>query len=162
MTILSELAALYDRRAVAANWPRPGFSTENIGAVVVLRKDGSVAEIRSLMSPDAKSKLRARVMSVPAAVKRTAGIRPNLFWDKTAYTLGVIAVTDAEGVVAAGQGKRTAGEHAAFRAVHLEMLAGADTPALLAFRTYLDTWTPERFSDHPDAIGLLDENKVGS
>ena len=64
--------------------------------------------IRSLMAPNAKGKLQARTMSVPAAIKRTAGVKPNLFWDKTAYALGV---TDTRG---AGQGKRTAAENAAF------------------------------------------------
>lgn len=85
MTVLQELAALYGRRAEAKDWPRPGFSTESVGAVVMLAEDGTVVEIRSLMAPDVKGKLQARKMTVPAAVKRTAGIKPNLFWDKTAY-----------------------------------------------------------------------------
>ncbi len=29
-----------------------------------------------------------RLLEVPAAVKRTAGILPNLLWDKTSYVLG--------------------------------------------------------------------------
>lgn len=160
MTILSELAALYGRRAAAAGWPRPGFSTENVGAAVVLNADGSVAEIRSLMAPDAKGKLQKRRLTVPAAHKRASGIKPNLFWDKTAYTLGVIAVHDDDGVISAGQGKRTPDEHAAFRAVHLELLDGADSPALEAFRRFIESWTPDRFADFPDALSLLDENVV--
>ena len=48
VTILSELVALYDRRAERESWPRPGFSSEKIGAEVVLRSDGSVVAIRSL------------------------------------------------------------------------------------------------------------------
>src|SRR5690625_4082247 len=89
MTVLQELARLYEKRAEEAGWPRPGFSTENIGAVVVLTEDGLVREIRSLMAPDHKGKLQPRKMQVPAAVKRASGIASNRFWDKTAYVLGI-------------------------------------------------------------------------
>ena len=155
MTVLQELADLYDRRADAAGWSRPGFSTERIGAVVVLDEDGRVTAIRSLMAPDPKGKLLARKLSVPAAVKRTAGIKPNLFWDKTAYTLGVTMTVDGP-----GQGKRTADENAAFRAAHLALLADATDPALLAFRAFCEVWVPERFTEFPDAADLVDENVV--
>jgi len=157
MTVLQELAALYDRRAEAADWPRPGFSTESVGAVVVLRPDGSVERISALKYPDpkAKGKLVPQRMSVPAAVKRTAGIRPNLFWDKTAYTLGVTTTPDGP-----GQGKRTADENAAFRAVHLQLLAGATDLALRAFRAFCEGWLPERFADFLNATDLVDENTV--
>ena len=60
---------------------------------------------------------------MPAAVKRTVGILPNLLWDKTAYALGRTA----------GTGRRTAEEHAAFRATHLELLANVDDDGLPLF-----------------------------
>ncbi|EKE43330.1 hypothetical protein OCGS_2522 [Oceaniovalibus guishaninsula JLT2003] len=155
MTVLQELAALYEARAEKEGWPRPGFSTEKIGAVVVLAEDGSVRKIRSLMAPDDKGKMQARAMSVPAAVKRTAGVKPNTFWDKTAYVLGVTETPDGP-----GQGRRTLAEHEAFRAAHLDLLDGADDPALVALRGFCQTWVPERFADFPDAVGLLDQNVV--
>lgn len=155
MTVLQELAALYDRRADSAGWPRPGFSTENIGAVVVLREDGSVAEIRSLMAPDARGKPQPQRMSVPAAVKRTAGVKPNLFWDKTAYTLGVTHTSNGP-----GQGRRTAQEHEAFRTAHLALLAEAQEPHLLALRRFCETWEAASFADFPDAASLVDLNVV--
>ncbi|CTQ33130.1 type I-C CRISPR-associated protein Cas8c/Csd1 [Jannaschia rubra] len=155
MTILQELAALYEARAEQKGWPRPGFSTEKIGAVVVLDGDGAVTEIRSLMAPDAKDKMQARPLSVPAAVKRTAGVKPNTFWDKTAYVLGVTKTPDGP-----GQGKRTAAEHEAFKAAHLELLDGADDPALVALRRFCETWAPERFAVYPDPAGLVDQNVV--
>jgi len=155
VTVLQELAALYDRRADTADWPRPGFSTESVGAVVVLAADGSVTAIRSLMAPDAKGKLQPRKMAVPAAVKRTAGIRPNLFWDKTAYTLGITMTDDGP-----GHGKRTLDENAAFRAAHLDLLADTTDLSLLAFRAFCAAWATESFADYPEAVGLVDENTV--
>lgn len=155
MTILQELAALYDARAEDKGWPRPGFSSEKMGAVVVLGADGSVQEIRSLMAPDAKGKMQSRAMSVPAAIKRTAGVKPNIFWDKTAYVLGVTETPDGP-----GQGKRTEAEHKAFKAVHMDLLKGADDPALTALRAFCVIWTPERFAEFPDAVTLVDQNLV--
>ena len=73
MTILQELATLYEARAEEKKWPRPGYSTEKIGAVVVLAGDGSVREIRRLGSFE-KNRFVPQALSVPSAVKRTAGI----------------------------------------------------------------------------------------
>ena len=67
-------------------------------------------------------------MSVPQAVKRTSGVAPNFLWDKTAYVLGVTA----------GEGKRTAEEHAAFVKRHREALGGNDDPGLRALLRFLD------------------------
>lgn len=163
MTILQELARLYDHRGEDAGWPRTGFSTESVGAVVVLAEDGTVREIRSLMAPDKKGKLQPRRMSVPT-IGRTSGIKPGHFWDKTAYALGITNVEDrdAEGkkVLAPGQAKRTWNEHEAFRALHVELLADTDNPALLALRRFCETWQPEDFAAFPDAVALVDQNVV--
>lgn len=154
MTILQELASLYDTRAEDKNWPRPGFSTEKIGGVIILAEDGSVQEIRSLMSPDAKGKMQARRMSVPA-VSRTSGIKSATFWDKTAYALGVTETPDGP-----GQGKRTLAEHDAFKTEHRELLENVEDPTLVALRIFCEAWTPEQFADFPDAATLVDQNLV--
>ena len=156
MTVLQELAALYDRRAEEEGWPHPGFSSEKIGGAVVLNADGSVAQLRVTMTPDAKGKkLVARPVSVPKAVKRTAGIKPNTFWDKTAYVLGITATEGGP-----GQGKRTAQEHDAFKAVHVDLLADATDPGLVALRRFCETWDPATFFDFPDTEPLIDQNLV--
>lgn len=155
MTILQELAVLYDARAVEKGWPRPGFSTEKIGGVVVLAEDGSVREIRSLMAPDAKGKMQARRIDVPAAIKRASGIAPNTLWDKTAYVLGITETPEGP-----GQGRRTLAEHEAFKAAHLDLLEGQNDPAMAALRCFCGAWTPDRFADFPDAAALVDQNIV--
>ena len=155
MTILQELTALYDARAEEKEWPRPGFSTEKIGGVIILTNDGAVKEIRSLMAPDAKGKMQPRNIAVPASIKRTAGIKANKLWDKTAYVLGVTATENG-----LGQKKRTAEEHDAFKKWHVDRLDGIDDPALSALRSFCQTWTPDRFASFPDAAGLVDQNVV--
>ena len=155
MTILQELASLYDRRRNDEGWPMSGFSSENIGVLVVLNEDGSVDEIQSLLAPDKTGKIQPRQMAVPAAVKRTAGIRPNILWDKTAYTLGVTKTPTGP-----GQGKRTIAEHEAFTTLHIDLLKEAADPALTALRRFCETWDPAQFIEHADADGLIDQNVV--
>ena len=155
MTILQELAALYDRRSHEESWPMSGFSTENIGAVVVLNEDGSVKEIQSLMAPDKKGRSQPRRMSVPASVQRTVAIKANIFWDKTAYALGVIKTPTGP-----GQGKRTIAEHEAFKNLNIDLLRGAVDPALVALRRFCETWDPARIIEFADIDALIDQNVI--
>ena len=146
MSILASLARAYERLPDA---PPFGFSSEKIGFVISLNADGSVANVSDLRAGEGKKKT-ARQMLVPQPVKRTAGISPNTFWDKTSYVLGVTA----------GEGKRTAEEHAAFVQRHLDMLAGADDAGLLALRQFLRQWTPDQFAAPLWPDDMKDQNVV--
>lgn len=130
MSMLASLLRAYERLPDA---PPFGFSAEKIGFCVLLNDDGSVAGVEDLRDTDKKRS--PRMLLVPQAVKRTAGIAPNFLWDKSAYVLGVTA----------GEGRRTAEEHAAFRARHAEWLAGSDDRGLLALTRFLDRWVPGDF-----------------
>ncbi|MFN3275247.1 MAG: type I-C CRISPR-associated protein Cas8c/Csd1 [Paracoccus sp. (in: a-proteobacteria)] len=130
MSLLAALTRAYDRLPDA---PPYGFSTEKIGFCVVLNPDGSVAEVIDLRGDDKKRS--PKLMLVPQAVKRTAGIAPNFLWDKSAYVLGVTAA----------EGKRTAEEHAKFRDKHLEWLDGTTDAGLMALRHFLESWEPASF-----------------
>lgn len=146
MSILASLAAAYDRLPDA---PAPGFSSEKIGFCISLDDDGSVAHVIDLRDTSGK-KPKPRPMLVPQAVKRTAGISPNTFWDKTSYVLGVTA----------GDGKRTAAEHAAFVDHHAALLAGTEDPGLRAFLEFLHHWTPERFQPPAWPEEMKDQNVI--
>lgn len=145
MSMLAALVRAYDRLPDA---PPFGFSAEKIGFCVVLSPDGSVVSVEDLRGDDKKRS--PRMLLVPRAVKRTAGIAPNFLWDKSAYVLGVTA----------GEGKRTADEHAAFRARHGEWLAESQDPGLLAFLRFLDRWNPDGFTSPDWPEDLRDQNIV--
>lgn len=130
MSLLASLVRAYDRLPDA---PPYGYSTEKIGFCVVLNPDGSVAEVIDLRDTDRKRS--PKMLLVPQAVKRTAGIAPNFLWDKSAYVLGVTA----------GEGKRTAEEHARFRDRHLTWLAETEDEGLVALRRFLESWNPASF-----------------
>lgn len=130
MTMLAALARAYDRME---GLPRPGYSTEKISFVISLHPDGSVASVSDLRVEEGKKK-QARSLSVPQGVKRTVGILPNVLWDKSAYVLGVTA----------GEGRRTAAEHEAFKARQRELFGDSDDEGLVAFLRFLEHWTPEQ------------------
>ena len=133
MTILQALDSYYHRLEGVAE---PGRSPEKFGWCIVLDRDGGVVDVENLHDLSGK-KPRPRLYMVPAAVKRTVGIAPNFLWDKTAYALGRTA----------GEGKRTAQEHAEFVAQHLLRLAGQTDEGLVALRRFLESWRPERFDE---------------
>lgn len=146
MSVLSALVRAYER---LPDPPPFGFSMEKIGFVVSLRPDGAVAHVVDLRDAVGKKRV-ARTMLVPQPVKRTVAVSPNLLWDKTAYALGVTA----------GEGKRTAQEHAAFVERHERLLAGVEDEGFAALLAFLSGWSPERF----DALGwpaeMKDQNVV--
>ncbi|MBK0398488.1 type I-C CRISPR-associated protein Cas8c/Csd1 [Limibaculum sp. M0105] len=167
MTILTALASLYDRLADAGEAPRPRYSVEKIGAEVVLDEEGNVIRIAPKLVTEGTRRIAAS-LSVPAAVKRTAGIKPNRLWDKTAYVLGITAkkdeggkpITDDEGRMVPGQEKRTAAEHEAFKLLHQDLLADATDPGLIAMRRFLETWHPSDFAARGFPEEALDQNIV--
>lgn len=87
MSILASLAKAYERLPDA---PPFGYSVQNIGVIVGLNEDGSVASVSPWFDGEGR-KRKPRPMPVPQPVKRTVAIAPNFLWDKTAYVLGVTA-----------------------------------------------------------------------
>lgn len=138
MTVLQALERHYHRLAERGEVSAPGWSPEKFGYCIVLNRDGEPVDVEDLHDLSGK-KPKVKTYRVPAAVKRTVGISPNFLWDKTAYVLGRTA----------GEGKRTAQEHAAFVAMHLERLAGQDDEGLAALRRFLENWKPEQLEEVP-------------
>lgn len=145
MSLLAALTRAYDRLPDA---PPYGYSSEKIGFCVVLNPDGTVADVKDLRDTDKKRS--PRVMFVPQAIKRTVGIAPNFLWDKSAYVLGVTAA----------EGKRTAAEHATYKAQHLDWLKDSEDEGLKALSLFLFDWSPSKFSQPTWQDDLRDQNIV--
>lgn len=162
MTILSALTKLYDRMQEIGEASAPGYSTERISFALVLDADGTPLRLADKRSHAGRTPAPVP-MSVPAG-GRTSGIKPNLLWDKTAYVFGVVGVEeegeDGERLLAPGQGKRTAQEHAKFVEAHAVLLEGQTDPGLLALRRFLDRWRPEMYGELGFPAEALDQNIV--
>lgn len=125
-----------------------GYSPEKIGYAIVISPEGEPLNVLPLFDTSGKKPIPS-TLSVPQPEKRTSGIKSNFLWDKTSYVLGVSATS-----------KRTADEHAAFKALHLPLLANEDDPGLKALHGFLEHWTPARFASAPFIAAMLDANVV--
>lgn len=150
MSPLAALARAYDRLAEAGEVPVQGYSQQKIAYLISLLPDGLPAGPPVDLREQEGRKTRPRMIAVPQPTKRTSGIAPNFLWDKTAYVLGVTA----------GEGKRTAKEHAAFIARHEEWLASTQDDGLTALLRFLDWWQPERFAELGWPEEMVDQNVV--
>ena len=150
MSALAALVRAYDRMAARNEVPAFGYSIQNIGFLISLNADGSVAgKPVDLRSSEGKKRI-ACPLAVPQPVKRTSGIAPNFLWDKTAYVLGVTA----------GEGKRTAAEHEAFVKLHRDWLTGSNDEGLVALLHFLEGWHPERFAEWGWPEDMKDQNII--
>lgn len=149
MTVLQALDRYYHRMAARKEAEAPGYSREKISFAIVLSAEGEPIDKLDLREAAGK-RMVPRVLEVPAAVKRASNILPNLLWDKTAYVLGRTA----------GEGRRTAEEHTAFKAANLAMLDGANDEGLIALRRFLEAWSPARFDMAPFTPEMLNANIV--
>ncbi len=87
MTVLQALDRYYDRMAARGDVTPPGWSIEPVGVVIVLGTDGSIVRVFERLDDKGKRGLPALV---PKWFGRAGqGSTPFLFWDNTAYALGV-------------------------------------------------------------------------
>jgi len=149
VTVLQSLDRYYSRMAARGEAELPGWSRQKIGYALVLTPDGEPLQMLDLREISGRKQV-PRLIPVPAPVKRTAGIAPNLLWDKTAYVFGRTA----------RDGRRTAAEHTAFRDVHLKLLEDSTDEGLVALRRFLEAWRPERFDGPPFTPEMLDQNII--
>jgi CRISPR-associated protein Csd1 len=149
MSVLASLNRAYERLADRGEVSPFGYSSEKIGFLIPLADDGHPGTPIDLRVGSGATRT-APLMSVPQAVKRTSSIAPNFLWDKTSYALGVTG----------NEGRRTAEEHAAFIARHLEALANTSDPGLSALLTFLKSWTPTQFESLGWSEEIKDQNVV--
>lgn len=146
---MSILAALVRAQEASGEDLPPGFAVQNVGVLVSLREDGTIARVVDLRTANGK-RMVPRALAVPAPVKRTVNVLPNRMWDKTAYVFGRSVKDDP----------KDAQRLEAFREANLALVEGSDDPGLNAFRRFLETLTPEQFGEPLFAEDMIDQNVV--
>jgi len=149
MSVLAALDRYYGRMAARGEAEAPGWSRQKISYALVLSRTGEPVQVMDLREASGKKQV-PRLVQVPTPVTRTVAVLPNRLWDKTAYAFGRTA----------GEGRRTAQEHQAFRAATLGLIEGQQDEGLVALRLFLEGWQPERFDALPFAPEMLDANFV--
>ena len=149
MTVLQALDRYYDRMAARNEAEAPGYSREKIGFAIVLSAEGEPIQILDLRGASGK-RMVPRLLEVPAAAKRTAGILPNLFWDKTSYVLGRTA----------GEGKRPLRSTPRSRRQTLQCSMARPTKGWSRCAASLRRGRPRGFDMAPFIPEMLDANIV--
>ena len=153
--ILQALTRYYEDLRSRGEIAAPGWAPAKISFALCLNGDGELTQVVPTMEEAVKGKktvLQPQVFSLPAAVKRTAGVAANFLWDNSAYLLGI----DQKGTPA-----RSHECFAAAAKLHHAVLDGVDSPAARAILTFFDTWEPEHAAEHPALAGQLDEVTAG-
>lgn len=143
MTILTALAAAYDRLAGEGRAPPYPYSRETVHYVISLETSGAVVSVTALGNGE-----DGKLIDVPQAVKRASGVAPNFLWDKTSYALGVAAL-QMKGESAGAYAKRTRRlreTHDAFIKRQTEAIAGSDDEGLVALARFLEQWRSDHFT----------------
>lgn len=150
--ILTALNDYYEHllAAKAPGLSASGYSQEKISYVLVLDPEGRLVAVDDLRDLSGKKPMPTSLSVPQKPPGGTSNIAPKKFWDKTSYVLGVSATS-----------KRAEQEHAAFKALHMGMLAGTDDPGLQALVAFLGAWTPDAFAeDARFKPEMLDANVV--
>jgi CRISPR-associated protein Csd1 len=87
--ILQALYEYYQRKAAdpESNIAPEGFEWKEIPFVIVIDKEGNFVALEDTREGDGKKK-KAKPFLVPAAEKKTVGVKANLLWDNIEYALG--------------------------------------------------------------------------
>ncbi|NTW88572.1 MAG: type I-C CRISPR-associated protein Cas8c/Csd1 [Desulfobulbaceae bacterium] len=87
--ILQALYDYYQRKAAdpESNIAPEGFQWKEIPFVIVIDKEGKFVALEDTREGDGKKK-KAKPFLVPAAEKKTVGVKANLLWDNIEYALG--------------------------------------------------------------------------
>ena len=144
MTILTELAGLYDRLAEAGEAPPSGFSRVRVGFELIFSSDGAPVALEPLDGGDPKRPGRFMNVPIPPADRTGMKIVSGNFWDPAPYVLGIdqSKTSDAFGP----EFERAAAKHAVFAHHHRSLIADQPDPGLQAFLAFLDRWTPDAFA----------------
>ncbi|HUM08503.1 MAG TPA: type I-C CRISPR-associated protein Cas8c/Csd1 [Acidocella sp.] len=154
MTVLQALNQYYGRMAARGDAEPPGYSRKAIDVCIWLNPEGTIAKVEDLNDYNGKKPVPRR-LAVPQEIIRTSGVASNFLWDKTAYTLGIGKDKDKKSI------RMFEKEHAEFKRLHQERLAGNNDPGLLALVAFLDVWKPENFpTDSRFRPEMLDKNIV--
>ena len=133
--ILQSLVAYYEALAQKGVVQRPGWAFVRVSYKVILRADGTIRDIVSVKKTEKRGKKEVLVpweIQAPEQVVRSSGVRANFLCDTAAYLLGYPAGD-----------KKAAQKWEAARQLHLQILAGVDSPCAALLRRFFETHVPE-------------------
>lgn len=153
--ILQSLAKYYEILAADPDIPiaRFGYSTTGVSFALNLSDEGELLDILPQFRQEQRGKQTVEVsrpMIVPEAVKRS-GTRPNpnFLWDNATYVLGISNQDEVKPDYARER-------FDAFRALHVRMLTGVNSPKSMALLAFLARYDPATAREQQEIAKYLD------
>ncbi|HQF56667.1 MAG TPA: type I-C CRISPR-associated protein Cas8c/Csd1, partial [Fibrobacteria bacterium] len=146
------LQALYDYYQRKADDPESGIAPEGfewkeLPFLIVIDREGKFVTLEDTREGEGK-KRRARARLVPAAEKRTVGIKANLLWDNVEYALGANP----------RERKDVADRHADFlRRLKVGLPTREESPEMAALWAFLESSPVERIETSVECAGAWKE-----
>ncbi len=156
--ILQALADYYHRKSAQDGSPiaPPGWETKEIPYVVVISSSGSAVQVESTVEGEGRTK-RAKVQLIPAAVKRSSGIKANLLWDNVEYALGVPTGKSRAPGNEEEVHKKVVARHQAFTERVGELAERACDEGLDALSKFLETYDGSQIGEESDWQEFLEK-----
>ncbi|RLB70438.1 MAG: type I-C CRISPR-associated protein Cas8c/Csd1 [Deltaproteobacteria bacterium] len=112
-----------------------GFERKAIDFIIILEQNGNFSNLLDVRQREGK-KRKGRIFLVPKAVKRTAGIKPNLLWDTLPYTLGIATPDPKKDMTKLAH--RALEQHEAFVNEICEVFGNCNDPGIMAVLAFFE------------------------
>ena len=151
--ILQALTQYYEDLVKQDKIARPGWAMQKVSYALCIGESGELEQVVPLLEETEGKKPQPQRLSLPAPVKRTAGIAPNFLWDNSSYLLGM----DAK-----GKPERSIKCFEACRDYHHALLDGVESAAAKSILRFFDSWVPKNTNTHPALLSDIDAIMAGS
>ncbi len=141
--IIQSLVNYYDNLASRGEISRHGWCMEKVSYALNISLDGELLGVIPTLQEVQRGKKTVeipKIIEVPERVVRSSGIKANFLCDITSYILGF----DEK-----GKPERAVECFAASKALHLDILKNAVSPATTAVKSFFIKWEPEKAYEHP-------------
>lgn len=153
--ILQALTRYYHNLLRRGEIAAPGWGEAKISYALCLDEEGALTQVVSIeteVEMGKKTVLRPQLLTLPAAVGKTVGVKSNFLWENSGYLLGIKQNEAPE---------RSRKCFQAAGALHHALLDGVDSPIARAILRFFDTWQPENAAAHPALLPELDKITAG-
>ena len=151
--ILQALTQYYEDLVKQDKIARPGWAMQKVSYALCIGESGELEQVVPLLAETEGKFPQPQRLSLPAPVKRTAGIAPNFLWDNSSYLLGM----DAK-----GKPERSIKCFEACRDYHHALLDGVESAAAKSILRFFDSWVPKNTNTHPALLSDIDAIMAGS
>ena len=138
--ILQKLCRLYDRldSDPEANIAKRGYAPQKVVFKLILEEDGTVFDIID-MREESNERMTPKNMLLPQGTKRTSGIEPMPFWDKSEYILGWSVKDELN--------EKNLKRFQAWKNRHLDDLIAINKSELNFLKAFLESWEPDKITE---------------